>query len=225
MKTIVLLRHGKSDWDAEYGHDHDRPLADRGKKGARKMGRFLSTAGLQPDHAITSSAVRARQTLAIAAEHGGWTGDASVSEALYGATPETVVREINAAPEAASRVVVVGHEPTFSQTVSHLIGGGRIQIKTATVAVIDVDAATWSAVAAGRGVLTTLLSPGDLKPNKYRKLQGAMDDAKKAAAKAVDIVTPKPDAQTAPEASGVPPMAAPESGQAPEAPSEAASPT
>lgn len=223
MKTIVLLRHGKSDWDADYGPDHDRPLADRGKKGARKMGRFLSTAGIQPDHALSSSAVRARQTLAIAAEHGGWTGDATVSDALYGATPEAVVREVRGAPQDAETVIVVGHEPTFSQTVTHLIGGGRIQIKTATVAVINVDVSSWSDVAAGKGELTTLLSPGDLKPNRYRKLQDAMKDAREAAEKAAEIVTPAP--KPAPEASGAASEDAVTDRPAPEAPSEAASPT
>ncbi|WP_424522101.1 SixA phosphatase family protein, partial [Rubrivirga sp.] len=56
MKTIILLRHGKSDWEADYDGDHQRPLAKRGQKGARKMGRFLTTARSVPDRALTSSA-------------------------------------------------------------------------------------------------------------------------------------------------------------------------
>ena len=177
MKTLILFRHGKSDWDAEYGRDHDRPLAERGKKGARKMGRFLATAGLTPDHALTSSAVRTRQTLAVAAEHGGWTGDATVTDALYEASVEEVIREIHNAPEAASTLVVVGHEPTTSAVISHLVGGGRVTVKTATMACIQIDVASWRDVSAGRGSLLWLLSPGDLKPNRYRKLQSAMKDA------------------------------------------------
>lgn len=193
MKTIILFRHGKSDWDADYGHDHDRPLADRGRKGARKMGRFLTTSGALPDHAITSTATRARQTLAIAAEHGGWTGEATVTEAIYGAGPEDLLRVIRDAPEEAETIVVVGHEPTFSRTISRLIGGGAIEVKTATMARIDVDVARWGDVSFGRGVLVWLLSPGFLKPNRYRKLQEAIQQTKEAAETAAGIATPDRD--------------------------------
>ncbi|MEM6327908.1 MAG: histidine phosphatase family protein [Bacteroidota bacterium] len=198
MKTIILFRHGKSDWAADYGHDHERPLAERGQKGARKMGRFLATSGTPPDHAITSTATRARQTLAIAAEHGGWTGQATITESLYGATPDDVLRALHTTPEDAQTVVVVGHEPTFSRTLSRLIGGGAIEVKTATMARIDVDAARWGDVAFGRGVLVWLLSPGFLRPNRYRKLQSAIADAKEAAETAAEIVTPDepPEADT-----------------------------
>ena len=42
MKNLILFRHGKSDWLADYTLDHDRPLAIRGKKAAKKMGIYLS---------------------------------------------------------------------------------------------------------------------------------------------------------------------------------------
>ena len=42
MKRLLVFRHGKSDWDADYGVDFERPLALRGQKAARTMGRFLA---------------------------------------------------------------------------------------------------------------------------------------------------------------------------------------
>ena len=186
MKTILLLRHGKSDWEAEYGDDHERPLATRGQKGARKMGRFLTTARTVPDRALTSSAVRARETLATAAEAGGWTGPARVTDALYGASPGDVLREIQAEPDDADTVVVVGHEPTWSGLVSLLIGGGRVEMKTAAVARIDVEVETWADVREGRGALAFLLPPGALRPNAYRKLKKTIDRAIEAREKAVE---------------------------------------
>ena len=123
MKTILLLRHGKSDWDADYIGDHSRPLAERGEKGARKMGRFLTTARVSPDRALSSTAERARQTLAIAAEAGGWTGPARITDALYEATPQSILAEIQTEDDAAQTLIVVGHEPTHSGLVSLLIGG------------------------------------------------------------------------------------------------------
>ena len=185
MKTIILLRHGKSDWEADYDGDHQRPLAKRGQKGARKMGRFLTTARSVPDRALTSSAVRARETLATAAEAGGWTGPARVTEALYEATPQTVLEEIQNEPDDADTIVVVGHQPTWSGLVSLLIGGGRIEIKTATVARIDLEVERWADVQAGRGVLAFLLPPSALRPNAYRKLKKTIDKAIEAQEKAM----------------------------------------
>ena len=184
MKTILILRHGKSDWDAAYGQDHDRPLAERGQKGARKVGRFLTTARAVPDRALTSSAARARETLATAAEAGGWTGPARVTNALYEATPEAVLREIQAEPDDAQTLVVVGHEPTWSGLVSKLIGGGAIQMKTAAVAAIEVEVERWADVQFGRGSLAFLLPPGALRPNAYQKLKQSIDKALKAQRKA-----------------------------------------
>ena len=63
MRRLILFRHGKSDWDAPFGSDHERPLSKRGVKAAKTMGLVLARSDLVPDHAITSSAVRARTTL------------------------------------------------------------------------------------------------------------------------------------------------------------------
>ena len=41
MKTLYLLRHGKSDWKAPYGRDHDRPLVRRGVEAAALVGDFF----------------------------------------------------------------------------------------------------------------------------------------------------------------------------------------
>ncbi|MEM0961537.1 MAG: histidine phosphatase family protein [Bacteroidota bacterium] len=187
MKTILILRHGKSDWDADYDGDHERPLADRGQKGARKMGRFLTTARVVPDRAITSTAVRARETLATAAEAGGWSGPARITRALYEATPEAVLREIQAEPDDADTVIVVGHEPTSSRLVALLTGGGRVEMKTAAVARIDVQVASWRNVQAGRGSLAFLLPPAALRPNAYRKLKKTIDKAIEAQREAEEM--------------------------------------
>ena len=187
MKTILLLRHGKSDWDADYVGDHARPLADRGEKGARKMGRFLTTARAVPERALSSTAERARQTLAIAAEAGGWTGPARLTDALYEATPNTILAEIQGEPDDVDTLVVVGHEPTHSGLVSLLIGGGRVEMKTAAVARIDVEVERWADVEAGRGALAFLLPPSALRPNAYRKLKKTVSKALKAQRKADEL--------------------------------------
>ena len=41
MLNIIIFRHGKSDWDANYDMDHNRPLSKRGYKAAKLMGRYI----------------------------------------------------------------------------------------------------------------------------------------------------------------------------------------
>ena len=72
MKTLLFLRHGKSDQDTDYGHDHERPLKKRGRKAARTMGRFLTKTDQAPDSVIVSASVRAQETLVMALDAGGW---------------------------------------------------------------------------------------------------------------------------------------------------------
>ena len=204
MKTILLLRHGKSDWDADYIGDHARPLATRGEKGARKMGRFLTTARVVPDRALSSTAERARQTLAIAAEAGGWAGAARITDALYEATPNSILAEIQREDDDADTLIVVGHEPTHSGLVTLLIGGGRVEMKTAAVARVDVEVERWADVDAGRGTLAFLLPPSALRPNAYRKLKKTIDKALKSLKKAETIAqeTAAPKEAPAEAASG-----------------------
>jgi len=60
VKTILLLRHGKSDWDVDYGGDHERPLNERGRSAAALVGRYLSSLEQVPDLVVTSI-VRSRR--------------------------------------------------------------------------------------------------------------------------------------------------------------------
>lgn len=145
MRRLMLFRHGKSDWHAPHGSDHERPLSPRGTSAAETMGRVLARAGLAPDHAITSSAVRARATLDLARSAGGWSGSVAVSDALYGATPQEALSVAVVAPANVETLMLVGHEPTWSQ-LAHELTGGRLVVKTATVIGIDLMIDSWSDV-------------------------------------------------------------------------------
>ena len=67
MKTLLILRHAKSSWDNTWLSDHERPLNDRGRRDAPRMGRLLRDEELVPDLIITSSAERALSTAEAAA--------------------------------------------------------------------------------------------------------------------------------------------------------------
>ena len=158
MRTLLVLRHAKSDWAG--GHaDVDRPLNTRGRVTARLMGRFLGAARQLPDRAICSPAARAQRTLELAMEEGGWSCPVRTAEALYGDGVAGTLQELRHEPDDAEVVLVVGHQPTWQDLVQRSMGGGRVAFPTACVARIDFAADRWVDVEPGTGVLTFLVPP------------------------------------------------------------------
>lgn len=163
MKTLLLMRHAKSDWAADYEDDHDRPLNARGRRAAPAMGRFLGRAGIVPELVVTSSAVRASETVRLAAEAGAWKAPVQVSSDLYGASPEGVLAVIRRCRDDVQSVLLAGHEPTWSLTAAGLVGGANFRFPTAAIACIRFGVDRWSEVGFGRGELAWFVTPKLLK--------------------------------------------------------------
>jgi phosphohistidine phosphatase len=159
VKRIYILRHGKSNWDADYASDHDRPLKGRGERAARLMGRFLAAAGAVPEVVVSSSAVRALTTARLAAEAGDWGCDVQIEPELYGASRRRVLEEIHALDPSSASALLAGHEPTCSDVVGSLIGSAEVRFPTAAVACIDFPVTRWDAIDFGQGQLLWLVTP------------------------------------------------------------------
>lgn len=158
-KTLILFRHGKSDWEASFNRDHDRPVAERGRRAAQTMGRWLAIAHRVPDLAITSSAVRAKTTLDLAMTAGQWACATQVTSDLYEATVAGVLGVVQQQPDTYQSLMLVGHEPTWSDTLGTLIGGGAVRMPTATMACLSFEVEHWAQVGQGRGTLLWLMPP------------------------------------------------------------------
>ncbi|MGF1617048.1 MAG: histidine phosphatase family protein [Acidimicrobiia bacterium] len=158
MLQLVLMRHGKSDWDVSYGADHERPLAERGVRSARLMGRLLTDAGQSPDLVVASTAVRAHRTALLAAESGGWDCDVVTDRSIYGGSPRSVLDVVRRVAGPHRRVLVVGHEPTWSNLVYELVGA-RVEMKTASVAGVGLLIDEWSSLPEATGWLDFLIHP------------------------------------------------------------------
>jgi phosphohistidine phosphatase len=139
---IWLLRHG----DAQDGSpDSERPLTDKGREQSRAAGAALAALGVEIDVCLTSPKVRAADTAAIACEQLG--GPEPQDE------PRLAGGEFDPEELAAGlgdNVLLVGHEPDFSDAVRTLTGA-RIDFKKGGVAAID------------GGKLILLLRPRELK--------------------------------------------------------------
>ncbi|GMQ80838.1 MAG: histidine phosphatase family protein [Rhodothermia bacterium] len=164
MKTVILLRHGKSDWDADYVGDHRRPLAGRGQKASIKVGKFLARTNQLPGLVLCSTALRTRETLELAMDAGEWTDvDVKYDNTIYHAGYDQMLRCLAALPDEVDRVMVVGHEPTASLLAGQLIGGASLNFPTAAVARIDLNLEHWKSCRSGVGTLIWLISPRLLK--------------------------------------------------------------
>jgi phosphohistidine phosphatase len=159
MRTLFVMRHAKSDWNADYERDHDRPLNDRGVRSARLMGRVLSAEGRVPQLIMASTAVRARSTAALANEAGNWDAEVVLDADLYGTEADAAVQAASMAPDI-ERLMLVGHQPAWSIVVS-VLTGERVDMKTATVAVVEFDIDEWSGLPGSRGELAATFQPRD----------------------------------------------------------------
>lgn len=159
MKSLLVLRHGKSDWDADYDSDHDRPLAKRGVKSAKLVGRFLTRLEQVPDRVLTSSAARARDTVALAAQAGGWSCPVDIVRDFYGAGTDDVLACLHACADSDETLLVAGHEPTWSELVARLTGGCEVEFPTAALARIDLPVHAWKDVGFGDGILVWFVPP------------------------------------------------------------------
>lgn len=159
MKQLLVMRHAKSDWGADYDSDHERPLNGRGERSARVMGRVLSSRQLAPDLVVTSTAVRARTTAKLAIDAGDWECEIRLEPDFYGTGARQVVDIAAQSPEVG-RLMVVGHQPTWSMVVRGLTGE-YADMKTAAVAVVELPIDSWRELPAASGELSELLYPRD----------------------------------------------------------------
>jgi len=168
MKQLLLLRHAKSSWDDPDLDDFDRPLAERGSKAARLIGRELAARGWLPDQVLVSSALRTRDTWRLVAAELPAHPRIVFADALYDASAADILSQIRLADPSSGCLAVVGHNPGLEDLAKQLAGSGseakarkRLEEKFPTAAlarfVFDGD---WSGLSSGR--LTHCLRPKDL---------------------------------------------------------------
>lgn len=149
----MLLRHAKSDWNASYDQDHDRPLNSRGKRAAAAMGRWLSQIGPVPDLVLCSTATRARSTCILADEAGVWAARIQYERGLYHATPQDLLHYLQEISDDIQTVMLVGHQPTWSMTAALLSNQPITEFPTASMARIDFQIEHWNLCVPETGTL------------------------------------------------------------------------
>jgi phosphohistidine phosphatase SixA len=135
---LGLLRHAHagdpSAWDRP---DELRPLTDKGRQQAERLGRFLAAAGFEPDAVLTSPRVRARETAELVADHLGVpvTIDPRLGTFLDLDTLDAILDDAG----RPSRPILVGHDPDFSDLLNQLTGSPGLRMRKGAFALLDVE--------------------------------------------------------------------------------------
>lgn len=150
---LYFLRHGiAADVGPEGSGDAGRPLTAEGIQKTKEEARGLRRLGVRPDVLLSSPLVRARQTAEIVRHALGL--DSRLVDALAPGCDIALLRDLLGEYRSAERIMVVGHEPDFSQLVGTLTGGSRILLKKGGLARVDLET-----VDKGAGTLVWLLPP------------------------------------------------------------------
>lgn len=161
MRTFYFLRHADAESAEYYDDDRGRELSTEGKRDARRLGRFLSETDQLPDQFVTSPAVRARQTAEALPQGGRWVAEVPLrtSTDLYQAQPADVLEEIRSVDADVRTLLLVGHEPTWSTTVSQMVGAANVSLPAGTCVRIDVEGDRWADLVFGDGTLRWMIPP------------------------------------------------------------------
>jgi phosphohistidine phosphatase len=149
--SLWLLRHGEA---VPHGSKEDaaRELTPRGEHESRSAGRALARLNVEFDACYASPKVRARDTAALACEELGVRCEEV--PALAGGFTREDAEDLLAGHDDGACVLVVGHEPDFSQVV-HDYTGARIRLPKGGIATVRIDGS--------RAELVVLARPAELE--------------------------------------------------------------
>jgi phosphohistidine phosphatase len=145
MKTLTLVRHAKSSWKDSSLADRDRPLNKRGKRDAPEMGRRIVAAGIRPSLIVSSPAVRAWTTAKVIAREIGYPREfLQRDNALYLASVNGILDVIASQDTGFNSLMLVGHNPGFTDFANYLVPGLTNNIPTAGVVSVELHTDEWT---------------------------------------------------------------------------------
>jgi phosphohistidine phosphatase len=116
-RTVLLLRHARTEDFRPGFHDRDRRLTERGEAEAAGLGAWLRGQGHEIDQVLCSTATRTRQTLAGLA----LSAPVDFSDSIYSGGAETIVTAVRELDDAITRCLIIGHSPAIPTAARDLV--------------------------------------------------------------------------------------------------------
>ena len=156
VKTLIVIRHAKSSWDASNVDDFERPLNDRGKRDAPRMGKRFMEKGIHPNLMLSSPAKRALSTAKRIAKVLKYPkDDIKADRKLYHADEETMLAVVREIKDSHNVVMMFSHNPGLTEFVNSLMTEEQDIDNVPTCGVVAFEFAinSWKDVDWGKGKL------------------------------------------------------------------------
>lgn len=161
-----MLRHAKSSWEFADLSDHDRPLNNRGKRDAPKIGKRLLKEGLVPHLIISSSAIRAHSTAKKVAKACGYEEEILIDPTLYDSGHSQYLNALRNQEDRYDIIMLVGHNP-ISEHLVEVLTGEIVTMPTCAIACIRLPIRSWrQIIVKTKGELLNLWRPKELRPDE-----------------------------------------------------------
>lgn len=160
MRTLYLIRHGKSSWKYPELDDKQRPLKSRGENDAKLMAKLLHGKGIIPGLMISSPAVRAYHTACLFAEELGYDKRSiAKNDNLYFNGPSAILETLRQTGNEVNDVLVFGHNPDTLALVNNFAGTDFENVPTSGIACIQFNVANWQDISLQNGTFRWLDYP------------------------------------------------------------------
>lgn len=144
MKTLLLIRHAKSDWNDPSLPDFDRPLNERGKRDVPVMGQRLLNKEVKIDALISSPAKRAKKTAElIAKEYDIKKENIIFVDELYHADPSAFFDVISKTDDEYENIAVFSHNPGITEFANQLAEVRIDNMPTCSIFAIKIEGKHW----------------------------------------------------------------------------------
>ncbi len=144
MKTLLLVRHAKTEADSKTGKDIDRKLTERGHNDAIKMSQFLLNEKVQIDILVTSTAKRAMETAGHFYKAYKGEDVKMIEEAkLYNAAPSNYYAVIENLSNDYKKAALFAHNPGITEMANHLAVAHVEDMPTCSAFAVTADTTDW----------------------------------------------------------------------------------
>ena len=143
-KILYIVRHGKSSWEYENISDIDRPLNKRGIKDAYKMAKRINKKNIFPKLIMSSFANRAIHTATIFSRCLNYPlNELKIEESLYDSYEDELLKLINNADNSISSLMIIGHNPAFTDLANHFVKNTISNIPTSGIVELYFNTEDW----------------------------------------------------------------------------------
>ena len=173
MKNLFLLRHCEANHFEENKSDHEKQLNENGRKCARLLKNWFEKNNIVLDYILTSSANRTLTTANII--FSDYENKIYQKKELYLCDYKDILKELKILDNNFNSVIIVGHEPSISESLKFLISYCRPDLEYVTksfyptggLSVINFNITNWNKIEEKTGILDAFITPHYLE--EYEK--------------------------------------------------------